>query len=152
MALQETVLRAALLAGIVTATMQVVPGLHSASGIMYLTGAGAVDPPAVITGVAVQEGLPASPMVAAEPAEVSAPPIVAAAPVSGLASIPWDRVLLTTWLLGAAIGLAQAAGSAMTLRRLLRGRRFLPVGRWLRSAASALGLRRRRPADRPIRP
>jgi beta-lactamase regulating signal transducer with metallopeptidase domain len=126
LALQETVLRAALAAGVLTATFQTVVG------ILPMTGVVALDiPPAAAA--------PASAGAVLE-TETS---ITGQAVGDSVSRIRWSMVLPAIWALGAALALVGITRSWLDLRRLLKSRCLRPAERLVEGLASAMGIRRK---------
>jgi beta-lactamase regulating signal transducer with metallopeptidase domain len=164
LALQEALLRAALVGGFVTAGLQVGLDLHPLAGRLALPAplAAPGSPAAASAGAA-----GARPTIAVAPAPVregglavDAPParVVSTAPVPiapawlvgavGEAAGRLPGGLALAWAALAAVGLARLGVAAVRLRQLLRGRRPIDAGALGTLAARmgrALGLRRRVP-------
>jgi beta-lactamase regulating signal transducer with metallopeptidase domain len=128
-ALQEILLRAALIGGLLTATLQLGLGVEPAGGAFAL-------PHLSVTENTVSEEV-ASTVVHTDAIEM--PP----------GSTPWTRVeaigpiaLLSLWGAGALVALTGLGRSILDLRRLLKTRRFRPTGRLFDRLAAAMGLRR----------
>jgi beta-lactamase regulating signal transducer with metallopeptidase domain len=144
LALQEAVLRAALVGGFVTASLQV--GLD----LRPLGGALAVPAPRPVAAV----GTAAVPVVhaglAGEPAAWRGRPVSTSAvppwawPVAEAVAARWRVGLGAAWAGLALLALARLAVAALRLRRLLHGRRPIAAGELAPGAAAlgpALGLR-----------
>lgn len=141
LAAQETVLRAALLGGLATATLSLAVG----------AGGFAVD-------LAVPVSAPTPPIVdrpqaESSPARVTAIPAGLPEATDGVRStagghavraraLPWPALLVGLWAAGAMLGATRLAVSSRRLRALLADRRPLPAGRAVRRLAAALGLTR----------
>ena len=129
LALQEVLLRMALIGGLITATLQV------GFGVEPIGGALALEDLSVGETVALYE--------------ISTADI---APENGAASAPatsgiwfeaiWPKALLSLWFIGSLLALFVLGRSILDLRRLLKTRRFRPTGRLLDRLAVAMGLRR----------
>jgi beta-lactamase regulating signal transducer with metallopeptidase domain len=126
LALQEILLRAALVGGLITATLQVGFGVESIGGAMVIDDLAAAD------AVAVNDASTIS--------GHSATPVIADA--GSTAATVWPNVLLSFWIIGSLLALFVLGRSIIDLRRLLKTRRFRPTGRLLDRLATAMGLRR----------
>ncbi|MGD9253295.1 MAG: hypothetical protein PVG92_05125, partial [Holophagae bacterium] len=126
LALQEMILRAALVGGLLTATLQVGLGVEPAGGALAVEGFAARK------SVVVRESITA--------ADVGAIPPRA---LPHRAWVSWPNTLLALWVVGSTLALAVLGRSILDLRRLLRTRRFRPAGGLLDRLASAMGLRSR---------
>jgi beta-lactamase regulating signal transducer with metallopeptidase domain len=129
LALQEILLRVALIGGLITATLQV------GFGVEPIGGAFAVD------GLAVMEDISGSGGAATDSAagDVAVP----ASPIVRTRSDSiWPTALLSLWVIGSLLALLVLGRSILDLRRLLKTRRFRPTGRLLDRLAAAMGLRR----------
>ncbi len=118
LALQEALLRAALLGGFITAGAQVAFDVQPWGGVVHVafpTAAAALEAQPPVSSSA---GL--TPHLALE-----ARPASAGTRVARLSSTPWPMWLAVVWGLLALAGLARLASSAASLRLLLRGRRAL---------------------------
>ncbi|MFN8090771.1 MAG: M56 family metallopeptidase [Vicinamibacteria bacterium] len=152
LALQEALLRAALLGGFATAALQVGAGVAPLGGALRLPAAAperiaadAASPlplaPAAARAVAVP---PRAAPLAAVAADGPAWPRRAAAAVRDAVGVRWREALGLAWATLAALALARIAVASRRLSRLLRGRealdaRALPPG--LEDVAGSLGLR-----------
>ena len=144
LALQEAVLRAALVGGFVTASLQVGLDLRPLGGALAVPSArpaAAVSPAAA---PAVDAGLAAEPSAwQGRPVSTSALPPWAW-PVVDAVAARWSVALGATWAGLVLLALARLAVAALRLRRLLHGRRPIGVGELAPGAAAlgpALGLR-----------
>ncbi|HUL75791.1 MAG TPA: M56 family metallopeptidase [Vicinamibacteria bacterium] len=141
LALQEAVLRAALVGGFVTASLQVGLDLRPLGGALRVPTAG----PAVAAATASPALVPGEPGGwQGRPVVDSAWPAWAEWAVVG-ASGRWRSVLALGWIALTAVALARLLVASVRLRRLLRGRRPLDAGELAPGAAAlgpALGLRR----------
>lgn len=124
--LQESLLRFALMGGLLTTTLQL--GL----GVQPLAGAFSIESSVSRTSSAV----PA--VVTNGPISIDAGPQI---PVPGT-NITWAVALLATWCLGSLLALLALSRSIFDLRLLLHTRRFQPTGRIVERLATAMGLRR----------
>lgn len=151
LALQEALLRAALVGGFVTAGLQVGFGLASLGGELAVRAERAGVSSAAIAAVApaaqVDLSLAAAPEFQGPPTRSHATP--QPVPVwSPRLVTRWQDALGLAWGLVALLGLARLAVAALRLRRLLRGRRPLADARLrehVELLAHALRLRRRVP-------
>jgi beta-lactamase regulating signal transducer with metallopeptidase domain len=128
-ALQEILLRGALIAGILTATLQVGLGVEPVSGALTVDRLVIMEHPAATTGATSEAGPDAI--------AVSTPPST-----QGGVEVAWPLALLSLWGVGAALGLTVFIRSIIDLRNLLETRRFRPTGRLFDRLAVAMGLRR----------
>ena len=168
LALQEALLRAALVGGFVTAGLQVGLGLHPLAGSLAVPAALAApaSPLAGALSPAGPAGLGARPTFAVAPAParepgsgvpIDDPPARLESPVSAPALPAWvgaaavaardglRRWLALAWAVAAAVALARLGVAGVRLQRLLRGRRPIVAGALGTLAAGlgrALGLRR----------
>jgi beta-lactamase regulating signal transducer with metallopeptidase domain len=126
LALQEALLRAALIGGLLTATVQVGLGIEPLGGAFVLGGVVAAEPIAAGSTTA-----------AAHFGTAPSPSISSRVPDS------WPIALLALWVTGSTLGLAILGRSILDLRRLLRTRHFRPAGHLLDRLSAAMGLRRR---------
>ena len=150
LALQEALLRAALLGGFATAALQVGAGVAPLGGALRLPAAAperiaadAASPLAPAAARAVAVPLRAAP-VAAVVADEPAWPRRAAAAVRGVVGVRWREALGLAWATLAALALARIAVASRRLSRLLRGREALAVralAPGLEDVAGSLGLR-----------
>jgi beta-lactamase regulating signal transducer with metallopeptidase domain len=129
LALQEVLLRTALVGGLLTATLQVGLGFEPVGG-----------------SLAVKD---LSPVEAAAPIENSAASITTGettfSPISAGPRQPlgiWPIALLSLWGIGSILALSVLGRSIVDLRRLLKTRCFRPTGRLLDRLAFAMGLRK----------
>jgi beta-lactamase regulating signal transducer with metallopeptidase domain len=129
LALQEVLLRTALIGGLLTATAQV--GL----GFEPIGGALAIDGFSVSETVAVSHGATTD---AASDDIVPSHTSINRAQAEAL----WPAALLSLWCIGSLLATLVLGRSILDLRRLLKTRRFRPAGRLLDRLAIAMGLRR----------
>jgi Zn-dependent protease with chaperone function len=133
LALQETLLRTALIGGLLTTTLQVGIGVEPIGGALAIVGLARPD---AVTAVSTRnDGVATS--IAAPNITLSAPPNVSDR-VRGF----WPIALLWLWGCGSLLALLVIGRSALDLRRLLKTRRFRPAGRLVERLAAAMGLRR----------
>ena len=127
LALQEALLRLALVGGLLSTTLQL------GFGVQPLAGGFSIEGPGVPVA--------ASPVVDS-PAFV--PDIAAGSHPSAArnAGAPWPVMLIVLWCLGSALALLTLGRSIFDLRRLLRTRRFRPAGRIVEHLAEFMGLHR----------
>jgi len=133
LALQETLLRTALIGGLLTTTLQVGAGIEPIGGALAIEGL--ARPDAVTAVSARDDGVTTS--VAAPNIAISAPPSVSDR-VRGF----WPIALLSLWGCGSLLALLVIGRSVLDLRRLLKTRRFRPSGRLVERLAATMGLRR----------
>jgi beta-lactamase regulating signal transducer with metallopeptidase domain len=130
LALQEILLRSALVGGLLTASLQVGLGVQPLAGVLTIDTALSTDAVAPMT--AVESGYVAASAV---------PDVYAAgAPTAGGT---WAIALLTLWCVCSVLALIGLGRSNIDLRRLMRTRRFRPAGRLVERLAAAMGLRRK---------
>ena len=128
LSLQETLLRLALVSGLLTS------GLQLGLGVQPLAGKLEMNAPVmarIIDSNTKVISIPGADAAAIREVEVSPRRIHTA----------WPVILLALWGTGAALGLFGLGRSMLDLRRLLRTRRFRPVGRIVEYLAAAMGLR-----------
>jgi beta-lactamase regulating signal transducer with metallopeptidase domain len=128
-ALQEILLRAALIGGLLTATLQFGLGVEPVGGAFALQHLSVTENPApqvVASTVASMEAVEVSP----------------AATIRTRVEAIWPLVLLCLWGAGALVALTGLGRSILDLRRLLKTRRFRPTGGLLDRLAVVMGLRR----------
>jgi beta-lactamase regulating signal transducer with metallopeptidase domain len=128
LALQETLLRTALIGGLLTTTLQVGFGVEPVGGAMAIadfsqTKVFAASDTAADGGVTRDTAL---------------------SPTSSIRHHldSWPVALLSLWALGSLLALLVLARSIVDLRRLLKTRRLRPGGRLLDCLAAAMGLRK----------
>lgn len=124
LAVQESLFRAALVGGILTATLQL------GFDIAPVTGALALEP--------------GPPLQALDSVSLAPDHEPGALPVPGHASPPvdtWVIMLLSAWVAGSMLALLGVLRSVLDLRRLMLTRCFRPAGRLVETLASAMGLR-----------
>jgi beta-lactamase regulating signal transducer with metallopeptidase domain len=126
LAAQETMLRAALIGGVLTATLQLGLGISPIGGVFALQTAAPPYPAApVITSLATNGSI-----------------VPTASPAGHESSLNVATALIVLWCFAAIAGLIAILRSILDLRRLLNTRCFQPTGRLLEGLASAIGLRR----------
>ncbi|MGD8441746.1 MAG: M56 family metallopeptidase [Holophagae bacterium] len=128
LSLQETLLRLALVSGLLTSGLQLGLGVQPLAGKFEMN---APEMARVVDSNTKVISIPGADAAAIPEAEVSPRRIHTA----------WPVILLTLWGTGAALGLLGLGRSMLDLRRLLRTRRFRPVGRIVEYLAAAMGLR-----------
>jgi len=126
LALQEALLRMALVGGLITATLQVGFGVEPIGGAMVIDDLAAAD------RIAASDSSTVS-------AHGATPGIV---DVESMVETIWPTALLSIWVIGSLLALFVLGRSIRDLRRLLKTRRFRPTGRLLDRLAAAMGLRR----------
>jgi len=133
LAFQETLLRTALVGGLLTTTLQVGVGIEPIGGALAIDGLGRPD---TVTAVSARnDGVSTS--VAAPSSALSTP-----------SSVPdrvrdfWPIALLSLWGCGSLLAFLVICRSVLDLRRLLKTRRFRPAGRLVERLAASMGLRR----------
>jgi beta-lactamase regulating signal transducer with metallopeptidase domain len=127
LAIQEKLLRTALVAGIVTATLQL--GL----GIDPVGGAFSLEPTSQPAAAVIVNDLT---MVADEI------PVAASTRAERDGGPAWAAPLVVFWIAASMIALVSILRSFLDLRRLLDTRCFQPAGRLVETLAAAMGLRR----------
>ena len=127
--IQEVLLRAALVGGVLTASLQMGLGVEPLTGAFSFETT--VNSAVVVPSTGIQAGF-------------DAPAIVPAATSTGhaVAGFAWTNALLTLWGVGSLLALVGLCQSNIDLRRLMRTRRFRPAGRLIERLAAAMGLRR----------
>jgi beta-lactamase regulating signal transducer with metallopeptidase domain len=128
LSLQETLLRLALVSGLLTS------GLQLGLGVQPLAGKLEMNTPVtarVVDSNTKVISIPGADAAAIREVGVSPRRIHTA----------WPIILLTLWGAGTALGLLGLGRSMLDLQRLLRTRRFRPVGRIVERLAAAMGLR-----------
>jgi hypothetical protein len=129
LALQEVILRSALIGGIITATLQIGLGVEPIAGALAINGFQATEAVGVSDGAATD----------AISGDSAVSPTVFVGTQAG--SI-WPTAFLSLWVIGSLLALLVLGRSILDLRRLLKTRRFRPAGRLLDRLAAAMGLRR----------
>jgi beta-lactamase regulating signal transducer with metallopeptidase domain len=129
LALQEVLLRTALVGGLLTATLQVGLGVEPVGGSLAITDLSLVEAAAPI------ENITAS----ITTGDTTFSPISAGhrQPLG-----VWPIALLSLWGIGSILALSVLGRSIVDLRRLLETRRFRPAGRLLERLSAAMGIRR----------
>jgi beta-lactamase regulating signal transducer with metallopeptidase domain len=147
LAVQEAVLRAALVGGLVTASLQIGLDVRPIGGAFTVSAAPAalaVTPAS--TPIAGSGGLESLPPSSWRRGPVVAPTLAARAAAAVAAVTPrWRTGLAALWVALAAVALTRLVVAALRLRRLLRCRRPIRPGELAPGAATAaraLGLRR----------
>lgn len=125
LALQETLLRTALIGGLLTTTLQVGFGVEPVGEALAITDFSQTE-------VVAARG--------SATARVAANKITAL-PMPAIRHA-WPAALLSLWGLGSVLALLVLGRSIVDLRRLLKTRRFRPAGRLLDRLAAAMGLRK----------
>jgi len=128
LAIQEILLRTALVGGLLTATLQVGLGVESVGGSLAIAD---LSPAEVVAS----NGYTAARIAAGE--TTFSPTPATQSPPRGI----WPVALLSLWVLGSMLALLILGRSIVDLRRLLKTRRFRPAGRLLDRLAAAMGLR-----------
>ena len=129
LALQEVLLRTALVGGLLTATLQVGLGVEPIGGSLAIADLSPVE-------VVAASGDPTASVTAGE--TTLSPTPTTHSPPRGV----WAVALLSLWGLGSMLALLVLSRAILDLRRLLKTRRFHPPGRLLDRLATAMGLRR----------
>ncbi len=134
LALQETLLRAALVGGLITASLQVGLRVEPTVGVFHIIG--------VDQGNAVTTDIPGStgPSAAAHDTTTVATPVFTGI-LENLKSA-WPVLLLLLWGAGMLLSLCKLGRSVLDLRRLLTTRHFHPADRLFNRLARIMGLRR----------
>ena len=131
---QETLLRTALIGGVITSSLQMCLGFEP------LAGAFAFDvlerPQATISASTEASGFS---FTADDPITTSG----AGMATTKNAIDAWTGILLTVWGAGSLLAFLVLGRSMLDLRRLLKTRRFRPAGRLVERLAAAMGLDRR---------
>lgn len=130
LALQETLLRGALIGGLLTATIQLGFGLEPIGGALAIDG--------YSHSVGASAGIP--PLADTALNQVTAQP--AAAAHTSERNL-WPSALMSLWALGSLLALLVLGRSVLDLKRLLRTRRFRSTDRLFDRLAMAMGLRKR---------
>ena len=128
LALQETLLRTALIGGLLTTTLQVGFGVEPIGGALAIADFSQTEFVATrgsATGGVVARDIALSPAPAIRHQTLDS----------------WPVALLWLWGLGSILALLVLGRSIVDLRRLLKTRRFRPAGRLLERLAVAMGLR-----------
>lgn len=126
--LQETLLRLALIGGLLTTVLQLGLGVQPLAGKLEVA----------TTAVSAVPG-PQPQAISDLGDEVAAAETTEAISHNGQPF--WPVILLALWGVGSAVGLFGLGRSMLDLRRLLRTRQFRPVGRIVERLAAAMGLR-----------
>ena len=127
LALQEVLLRTALIGGLLTATLQVAFGIQSVGGALAV---------ADLSQTEIVSAGTMSDVFANDFALSPTPALSSRTPAS------WPMALISIWALGSMLALLTLGRSILDLRRLLKTRRFRPSGRLLDRLAEAMGLRK----------
>jgi beta-lactamase regulating signal transducer with metallopeptidase domain len=128
LALQETLLRTALIGGLLTTTLQVGFGVEPVGGAMAIADFSQTE--VVASGGSATTGVVAS--------DIALSPTPA---IRHQTLDSWPVALLSLWGLGSILALLVLGRSILDLRRLLKTRRFRSAGRLLDRLAAAMGLR-----------
>ncbi|MEJ2581013.1 MAG: M56 family metallopeptidase [Acidobacteriota bacterium] len=130
MPLQETLLRVALIGGLLTATAQAGLGFEPVGGVVAIDGLSVSLPLTTVDQAAVNTSVVDNP-----------------APASWLARIAgesiWPVALVLLWAIGSLLAMLTLGRSALDLRRLLKTRTLRPGDRLLSRLAIAMGMRRK---------
>jgi beta-lactamase regulating signal transducer with metallopeptidase domain len=129
LALQEILLRTALVGGLLTATLQVGLGVEPIGGSLAIAELSPAE-------VVFPRGETDTSFIADE--TIFSPTAATDSPQRGI----WPAALLSLWGIGSMLALSILGRSILDLRRLLKTRRFRPPGRLLDRLATAMGLRR----------
>jgi beta-lactamase regulating signal transducer with metallopeptidase domain len=127
LALQEVLLRTALIGGLLTATLQVGFGIQPVGGALAIADLSQTEIVAART---------TSGVIASDFALSPTPALSSRTPAS------WPIALISIWALGSMLTLLTLGRSILDLRRLLKTRHFRPSGRLLDRLAKAMGLRK----------
>ena len=127
LALQEILLRTALIGGLLTTTLQVGLGVEPVGGALAVADLSQTEIGAATTTVGV---------IASDLSLSPAPDL------SSQTLASWPVALISLWALGSMFALLTLGRSILDLRRLLETRRFRPAGRLLDRLAEAMGLRK----------
>jgi beta-lactamase regulating signal transducer with metallopeptidase domain len=127
LALQETLLRIALIGGLLTSTLQVGFGIEPIGGEL------------AIADFSQSEVVAASAVTSVVAGDIALSPTPA---LSSRTLDSWPAALLSLWAVGSMLALLVLGRSIVDLRRLLKTRRFRPTGRLLEHLALAMGLRK----------
>ncbi len=127
LAAQETLLRAALVGGIVTAILQISLGISPLAGVVALD---TVSQTPVSTPIET---------VADSDARI---PLSASAAATQDRVFGWEAALIILWGLASILALLAVLRSILDLNRLLQTRCFRPAGRLVENLAAAMGLRK----------
>jgi beta-lactamase regulating signal transducer with metallopeptidase domain len=129
LALQETLLRTALIGGLLTTTLQIGFGVEPVGGALAIAD---FSQPEVVAA-----GGNATTSVVAGDSLFSATPTIHSQTLDS-----WPVALLSLWGLGSLLAMLVLGRSVLDLRRLLKTRRFRPAGPLLDRLAASMGLRK----------
>ena len=130
MPLQETLLRVALIGGLLTATAQAGLGFEPVGGIVAIEGLSAACPSTTIDQTAVNTSLVANPASSSRFTRI------------GRDSI-WPVAFVSLWAIGSLLAMLTLGRSALDLRRLLKTRTLRSGDQLLNRLAVAMGMRRK---------
>ena len=128
LAVQEILLRAALVGGVITSIVQIGFGISPLAGVVALNSAARIE---MAAPVGFAEATAAVPFT---PADTVA--------IHGNA-LDWATALIVFWGVGSILSLLGVLRSILDLKRLLQTRCFQPTGRLVENLATAMGLRKR---------
>jgi beta-lactamase regulating signal transducer with metallopeptidase domain len=129
LALQETILRTALIGGLLTTTLQVGLGIEPVSGALAIDGL-------------VQSKIDTASYGAAAGTAASDSAVLLSPDVHNRTDDVWPVALLSLWGIGSLMALLVLGRSALDLQRLLKTRRIRAAGRLVERLAATMGLRR----------
>ena len=129
LALQEILLRTALVGGLLTATLQIGLGVEPVGGSLAIADLSPLE--VIATSGDISLSVTAS--------ETTLSPTTV---LSSRTLDSWPVALISLWALGSILALLVLGRSILDLRRLLKTRRFRAPGRLLDRLAPAMGLRR----------
>ncbi|MEJ2190461.1 MAG: M56 family metallopeptidase [Acidobacteriota bacterium] len=134
LALQETLLRAALIGGILTASLQVGLGIRPAVGVFHVAG---VDSLQGVVHSTLDQAVTTT-------QETTAPAGLSETVLRSLKALEgsWPVWLLSIWGAGMLVSLLKLGRSALDLRRLLTTRRLRPADRLFARLTKVMGFRR----------
>ena len=127
LALQEILLRTALIGGLLTTTLQVGLGVESVGGALAIADLSQAEIGAASSTVGFL----------AKDLSLSHTPALSSRTLAS-----WPVALISIWAVASILALLTLGRSILDLRRLLKTRRFRPAGRLLDSLAEAMGLRK----------
>jgi len=129
LALQETILRTALIGGLLTATLQVGLGIEPVSGALAIDGL-------------VHSKIDTASYGAAAGTAASDSALLPSPDLHNRTDDVWPVALLSLWGIGSLMALLVLGRSALDLQRLLKTRRIRAAGRLVERLAATMGLRR----------
>ena len=129
LALQEILLRTALVGGLLTATLQIGLGVEPVGGSLAIADLSPLEVIATSGDISLS--------VTASETTLSPTTILSSRTLDS-----WPVALISLWALGSILALLVLGRSILDLRRLLKTRRFRAPGRLLDRLAPAMGLRR----------